>query len=154
MYYLLGMHIISSGLKYYHMNMCLYLDWGSKGQPEHIFTFSVLWESWLSSKKICDCVTERNTQDIFLQDWVHMHSEDCVVEASLVFVKKWIKFLYHQVPTLPTGSVFPALSFLSLSANRGYSSSVVDDLQVYYATKWLILVVYILWSVILLLFWS
>ena len=77
-----------------------------------------------------------------MQDWVHMHSEDCVVEASLVFVKKWIKFLYHQVPTLPTGSVFPALSFLTLSANRGYSSSMVDGLQVYYATMRLICVVY------------
>ena len=58
---------------------------------------------------------------------------ECVVEASLVFVKKWIKFLYH-VPTLPARSVFPALSFLNLSAGRGYSSAVADEISVYYAT--------------------
>ena len=59
---------------------------------------------------------------------------DCVVEASLIFVKKWIKFLYHRVPTLPTGSVFPGLSFLNLSVSLGYSSIVADDSTVYYAT--------------------
>ena len=59
---------------------------------------------------------------------------DCVVDASLVFVKKWIKVLYHRVPTLPAGSVFPKLSYLNLSAGRGYSSIVADDITVYYAT--------------------
>ena len=59
---------------------------------------------------------------------------DFVVDVTLPFVKRWIKFLYHQVSTRPTESVYDTLSFLSLSWNRAYSSGVMDDLNVSYAT--------------------
>ena len=44
--------------------MCLYLYFRSKRQSEHIITSSVIWESLVGSKMICDRATEGNTKDI------------------------------------------------------------------------------------------
>ena len=59
---------------------------------------------------------------------------DFEVNVTLPFIKNWIKFLFHQEYTKPAESVCDTLSFLSLNRNPAYSSTVIDDLNIAYAT--------------------